>query len=290
MGFNENVNCISIAGVGLIGGSVGLALKRAGFKGRIVGFGRRWSSLKHAIDTKAVDSIEMDLSEAMKDTDMLIIATPVDTIAGLAKEAIKYAKKGCIITDVGSTKSKLVKEIESFIPNDIYFVGAHPMAGSHKTGVDSACATLFEQNLCIITPTESTNSDAVQTVSDMWQNMGSIIKIMSPEEHDFLISAASHLPHLVAYALVQLASSIENQQGRAIDFAGTGFADVTRIASGSPELWSGILLQNEEMVVSMIDKMNSELTEFKTILEAKDKSALMEKLTHIKQIRDSFRK
>ncbi len=290
MGFRENINCIAIAGVGMIGGSVGLALKRAGFKGRIIGFGRKWSSLKHAIDAKVVDSIEMDISEVMKDADMLIIATPVDVIAELAKKAIKYAKKGCIITDVGSTKSKLVKEIESFIPDHIYFVGTHPMAGSHKTGVDYAYASLFERNLCIITPTESTNKDAMHIVSDMWQSLGAIIKLMSPEEHDFLISAASHLPHIVAYALVLVAFNVENQQGRAIDFASTGFADVTRIASSDPELWSGIFFQNSEMIISMIDKMNSELTEFRSILEFKDRSALLEKLIYIKQIRDSFRK
>lgn len=290
MGFTENINCIAIAGVGMIGGSVGLALKKAGFKGKIIGFGRKWSSLKHAIDAKAVDSIEMDLSEVMKNADMLVIATPVDTIVELTRDAVKYAQKGCIITDVGSTKSKIVNEIEGFIPDDIYFIGAHPMAGSHKTGVDSANASLFEQNLCIITPTKSTNPNAIQIVSDIWQSIGSTVKLMSPDEHDFLISAASHLPHIVAYALVQVAYNVENQHGHAIDFASTGFADVTRIASGGPELWTGILLQNSEMIASMIDKMKSELTEFKAILETKDKSALMEKLKHIKQIRDSFRK
>jgi prephenate dehydrogenase len=288
--FNENVNRIVIAGVGMIGGSVGLALRQAGFKGEIIGFGRRLSSLERAVDTKAVDSAEMDLSKAMKDTAMLIIGTPVDTISGITKEALKYAQKGCIITDVGSTKSTLVKEIESFMPGDIYFVGAHPMAGSHKTGVDSAYAHLFEQTTCIITPTESTNANALKSVSEMWQTIGAIIKIMSPDEHDFLISAASHLPHVVACALAQVVFNTENQNGRAIDFAATGFGDTTRIASGSPELWNGILLQNSEMVISMINKMESELAEFRSILEAKDETSLLEKLTNIKQIRDSFRK
>jgi prephenate dehydrogenase len=288
--FNENVHRIVIAGVGMIGGSVGLALRQAGFKGEIIGYGRRLSSLERAVDTKAVDSAEMDLSKAMKDTDMLIIGTPVDTISVITKEALKYAQKGCIITDVGSTKSRLVKEIESFMPNDIYFVGAHPMAGSHKTGVDSAYAQLFERTMCIITPTESTNANALKSVSEMWQIMGSIIKIMSPDEHDFLISAASHLPHVVACALAQVVFNAENHNGRAIDFAATGFGDSTRIASGSPELWDGILLQNSEMVISMINKMESELAEFKDILEVRDETLLLEKLTRIKQIRDSFRK
>jgi len=289
MGFSENIDRIVVAGVGLIGGSVGLALKRIGFKGKIIGLGRRWSSLKRAIDAGAVDSVSMDFDEALKDADLLVIGTPVDTITEIAKEAVKYTPKGCIITDVGSTK-KLVNEIEKLMPDGVYFVGAHPMAGSHKTGVDSADSHLFEKSTCIITTTESTNPEAVDTVSEMWRMIGARIYKMSPEEHDFLIASASHLPHTVACALVNVVSNAENHQGRAIDFSATGFADMTRIASGSPEIWKGILLQNADMVVSMLGKMELELAEFRSLLETKNEEKLAEKLNWAKHIRDSIQR
>jgi len=289
MGFTENINRVVIAGVGMIGGSVGLSLKRVGFKGKIIGLGRRWSSLKRAIDAGAVDSVSMDFDEALKDADLLVIGTPVNTITEIVKEAIKYTPKGCIITDVGSTK-KLVNEIEKLMPDGVYFVGAHPMAGSHKTGVDSADAHLFEKSTCIITPTESTNSEAKDTVSEMWRMIGAHVYIMSPEEHDFLVAAASHLPHTVACALVNVVTDAENDQGRGIDFSATGFADMTRIASGSPEIWKGILIQNADMVVSMLDRMESELATFRNILETKNEEMLVEKLNQAKKIRDSIRR
>jgi prephenate dehydrogenase len=289
MGFPENIEHITIAGVGLIGGSVGLALKRAGFKGKIIGLGRRWSSLKKAIDAGAVDSVELDFAEALKDADLLVIGTPVDTITEIAKEAVKYTPKGCIITDVGSTK-RLVYEIEKLMPDGVYFVGSHPMAGSHKTGADSADAHLFEKTMCIITPTESTNPEATNIVSEMWRTMGAFIQVMSPEEHDFLVAAASHLPHTVACALVNVVSKAGNHKGQAIEFSATGFADMTRIASGSPEIWKGILLQNADLVASMLGRMELELAEFRSILETKNEELLVEKLTQAKQIRDLLRR
>jgi prephenate dehydrogenase len=205
----ERVNRVVIAGVGLIGGSVGLALKRAGFHGRIIGLGRRWSSLKNAIDAGAVDSATLDYEEALSDTDLMLIGTPVDVIPAIAEEAIKHAQSGCIITDVGSTKGQLVAEIEKFMTDDIYFVGAHPMAGSHKTGVAASDPSLFEGSVCIVTPTESTDSEAVALVSELWRTIGARVETMSPQEHDFLIAAASHLPHAVACALVQVVAGVE---------------------------------------------------------------------------------
>ena len=286
----EHINKIVVAGVGLIGGSVGLALKRAGFHGKIVGLGRRWSSLKKAIDAGAVDSATMDYKEALSDADLLLIGTPVDVIASIVKEAIKYVKKGCIITDVGSAKGQLVAEIEKLMPDGIYFVGAHPMAGSHRTGVEAADAFLFDKTTCIITPTESTNPETLEIASNLWRTMGARVEIMSPQEHDFLIAAASHLPHVVACALIQVVTGVESPAGRAIDLAATGFADITRIASGSPELWKGILLQNADMVSSMLGRFENELADMKKALDERDESKIMEKLEQAKRLRDSFRR
>jgi prephenate dehydrogenase len=290
MALPSNIKQIVIAGVGLVGGSVGLALKKTGFQGKIIGLGRRWSSLKKAIDAGAVDSVEMDFAEALKEADILLISTPVDTISKMVGEAVKYVPKGCIITDVGSTKAQLICEIEKLIPDGVYFVGGHPMAGSHKTGVESADADLFKGTLCILTPTESTKADALDLISNLWCIIGASVKVMSPDEHDFLIAAASHLPHTVACALTQVVSNAKNVQGSAMDFAATGFSDVTRIAAGSPEIWKGILIQNAEMVVSMLDKMEAELSEFRAILTTKNENMLMEKLVRAKQIRDSFKR
>lgn len=286
----EQMDRVVIAGVGLIGGSVGLALKRAGFRGKIVGLGRRWSSLKKAIDAGAVDSATLDFAEALSDADLLLIGTPVDVIPTIAKKAIEHARGGCIITDVGSTKGQLVTEIEEFMPEDIHFVGAHPMAGSHKTGVAAADASLFEGAVCIVTPTESTDPGGVDVVSELWRTVGARVELMSPQEHDLLIAAASHLPHVAACALAQVVAGVQNHRGRAIDFAATGFADTTRIASGSLDIWKGILLQNADMVISMLGRLEKELAEMRKVLDGRDEEKLVEKLGRAKQIRDSIQR
>ena len=286
----EQVGRIAIAGVGLVGGSVGLALKRARFQGKIVGLGRRWSSLKNAIDAGAVDSATLDYEEALNGADLLMICTPVDVIPEIAEKAVVYARSGCVITDVGSTKGHLVAEVEKLVPENIYFVGAHPMAGSHRTGVAAAKADLFDGSLCILTPTDSTNPDALGLVSSLWKAAGAQLEIMSPQDHDFLIAAASHLPHAVACALAQVVASAENDRGKALDFAATGFADTTRIASGDPRIWKGIFLQNADMVSSMLGRLENEITDVRKLLENRDEEKLMEKLTRAKRIRDSIRK
>lgn len=284
----EHVDRVVIAGVGLIGGSVGLAIKRAGFQGKITGLGRRWSSLNNAIDAHAVDFATLDYEEAMTGADLLLLCTPVDIMPEIAQKAVKYAKSGCIVTDVGSTKRQLVAEIERLIPEGVHFVGAHPMAGSHKTSVLAADASLFEGSICIITPTESTNPDAVDVVSGLWKMIGARVEIMSPQEHDFLIAAASHLPHVAACALAQVVAGVEDNRRRAIDFTATGFADTTRIAAGDPKMWTDILLKNADMVSSMLDRLEKELADLRTILDSKDEEKLMEKLKQVKQIRDSI--
>jgi len=285
----DDIKRIVIAGVGMIGGSVGLALKKAGFRGRIVGLGRRWSSLKIAIDMGTVDSGEMDYEEAMKDTDLLLISTPVDVISSIAREAVKYAKKGCIITDAGSTKALLAAEIEKIIPENIYFVGVHPMAGSHRTGAVAADANLFNGAKCIITPTEYTNPDALKIVSELWHKIGAHLELMSPQEHDYLVGAASHLPHVVASALIQVVSATENKRGKAIDFGAKGFADTTRIAGADPKIWKGILMQNAGVVSSMLEKMERELADIRKFLEDRDEKLIEEKLEIAKDLRDSLK-
>ncbi|MFC1716999.1 prephenate dehydrogenase [Candidatus Poribacteria bacterium] len=287
----ERVHRVVIAGVGLIGGSVGLAMKRAGFNGEIVGLGRRWSSLKNALDVGAVDSAILDYAEALGEADLLLIGTPVNTIPIIIEEAIKHTQPGCIITDVGSVKEWLVSKVEPLIPGNMHFVGAHPMAGSHMTSVTAASASLFDDRICIVTPTETTDSEAVKIVTELWKFMGARVEFMSPEEHDRLIAAASHLPHAVASALVSVVAGVESEKHKALDFTATGFEDTTvRIAGGSPELWTDILMQNAGMVSLMLGKLERELAEMRKLLSDMNEQELMEKLEQAKQIRDSIQR
>ncbi len=286
----DNVKRIAIYGVGLIGGSIGLALKNQGFKGKIIGVGRRWSSLKNAIDAKAIDSATMDLKEALEGAEILIICTPVDFIVSIVKEAIKFAGDGCIITDVGSTKKQLILEIEKIIPENLYFIGAHPMAGSHKTGVESASATLFKNSISILTPTESTDRSALEVISSLWKAVGSRVEYLSPDDHDLFIAAVSHVPHILACVLTDVACSVESNGKNALSYSATGFADMTRIAAGSPDIWKGIILQNADMISIILEKIENELSELRKILNNKDELQIMEKLKHAKQIRDSLKR
>lgn len=287
-GFND-INKIAIIGVGLIGGSLGLALKSKGFQGKIVGLGRRLSSLESALAKGAVDEIYLDFSEALKDTDLVIVCTPVDLIPQIVKQAAAYTRPGCIITDVGSIKRKITEEIEAFLPEHLKFVGSHPMAGSEKSGVGAAHSKLFENAVCIVTKTEDTNLIAIEVAKSMWQMVGAKIKLMSPQEHDLLIAAASHLPHLIASVLTKTVGEIDSNGKKALDFVATGFKDTTRIASGAPEIWKSILLQNSDYIFELIDLFARQLRDFKEALKNADESEIERYLALAKTIRDSIK-
>ncbi|MBM3239101.1 prephenate dehydrogenase [Candidatus Poribacteria bacterium] len=285
---DDNFKNITILGVGLIGGSLGLALKKHKFSGTIMGLGRRLSTLEIALEKGAVDRITLDFAEAIESADIVVISTPVELIAPMAEQVAKYAQDGCIITDVGSVKRMPISSIESFLPENVHFVGAHPMAGSEKSSVVAARADLFENALCILTPTEKTDPKALKMIESLWRNVGANVTVMSPTEHDFLIAAASHLPHLTACLLAQTVGDIRNRAGNALDFTATGFADTTRIAAGSPEIWKGIFMQNADMLIPMVEKLMEKLEAFKKILANKDESRLEKILTQAKKVRDSI--
>ena len=282
----KNIKNITILGVGLIGGSLGLALKKHNFSGTIMGLGRRFSTLEIAKKKGAVDRITLNFAEAIEPADIVVISTPVELIAPMVEKVAKHAKDECIITDVGGVKRLPISIIESFLPENIHFVGAHPMAGSEKSSVVAARAGLFENALCILTPTEKTASKALEMIKSFWQTVGANVTVMLPKEHDFLIAAASHLPHLTACLLAQTVGDIRNSAGNALDFTATGFADTTRIASGSPEMWKGIFMQNADMLIPMIEQLMGNLEAFKKILADKDEVQLEKVLKQAKRVRD----
>lgn len=274
--------------MGLIGGSLGLALKRYGFNGNITGLGRRMSTLKTALERNAVDRVTLEPGDSVAHADIVVIAAPVDVIADSVRKLSPYLSEDGIFTDVGSIKKSVVTKAEKSLPESLYFVGAHPMAGSEKSGVKAAHADLFEGAKCILTPTESTNQAAFQVVKKLWETVGANVRTMSPEEHDYLIAAASHLPHVIACVLTQTVANLETHQNRALDFTATGFRDSTRIAAGSPNVWESILSDNSQSLVKMIDEFIDILNVFKQSLNDFDKERLRELLIDAKMTRDSI--
>ena len=273
----DEINCLTIWGVGLIGGSLGLALKRNGFKGKLVGLGRNLERLQVALDLEAVDSITTDIQEGIFESELIVLCTPVSIVPENVIQIAKYKQTlniPTIITDVGSTKSFLVRTIESelklFSNETVSFVGGHPMAGSHETGVKSAKYSMFEGVTCILTPTEATDEHSLNTIRELWRFVGAQPHECTPEVHDLLIGAASHFPHLVASLLTNTVADVNTSNGRALDFTATGFRDTTRIAAGSPDLWTGIFMQNNEVMISLIDDFVSKLTDLKNLLQSND--------------------
>ena len=285
------VRHITILGVGLIGGSLGLALKAKGFQGKITGLGRRMSTLEIAIERGAVDVATTDFEVGLRDADVIIICTPVDLISAMVESVVAIRvtdSKPLLITDVGSVKRQILEDIESFFTaqklEHLHFIGSHPMAGSHESGVAAARAGLFEGAKCIVTPTEKTDAQTLQIIMGLWEYLGTELHLLSPAEHDVLIAGASHLPHLIASILANTAGAIP----RALDFAGMGFQDTTRIAAGSPEIWTGIFRQNADALMSLIDAFIENLTQFKTELENQNADAITRILTQAKILRESL--
>lgn len=283
---------ISILGVGLIGGSLGLALRSKGFRGVITGLGRRMQTLDIALARGAVDNATTDFHAGLCDADLVVVGTPVDLIPEMVERIAEIRTsdpRHLIITDVGSIKGQIVEEIENLLTaSDVHFVGSHPMAGSEQTSVAAARPDLFDGAKCIVTPTDNTHPQALRLVTDLWQYVDTQVCYFSPSDHDLLIAGASHLPHLIASILTNTVGEIGNDTAKALDFAATGFRDTTRIAAGSPELWRAIFIQNAHSLLPMIDSTIENLAQFKNLLENRDDIEIERLLAHAKMLRDAL--
>ena len=291
----QQIKNITILGVGLIGGSLGLALKENGFKGQITGLGRRRETLNIALERNVVDFATTDFKLGVEKADLLIIGTPVSLIPQMVKRFSAQAppKKPLFITDAGSVKTQVVREIDNFLSaqdhTHIHFVGSHPMAGSEKASVAEAKSTLFNNAKCIITPSMCTSPTAIQVVKDLWEFIGGYTIVLSPTDHDYLVAGASHLPHLIASVLTQTTQSVQTKSLRALELAATGFRDTTRIAAGSPEIWRDIFLQNSEFLIPMVKSTIQTLEQLSTLLTNKDSTKIEEFLAQAKEIRDTLK-
>lgn len=288
----RQIRNITILGVGLIGGSLGLALKAKGFRGEITGLGRRMQTLDIALERGAVDKATTDFHAGIHDADLVVVGTPVDLIPEMVQRIAETRisdLRPLLITDVGSIKGQVVEEIESCLTvPDLHFVGSHPMAGSEKTSIAAARADLFDGAKCIVTPTNNIHPQALKLVTDLWQSVDTRVYHLSPAEHDLLIAGASHLPHLIASILTNTVGEIGSDTAKVLDFAATGFRDTTRIAAGSPQIWRAIFMQNACSLLPMIDSTIENLAEFKTLLENQDDIEIERLLAHAKTLRDTL--
>lgn len=241
---------VTILGVGLIGASFALAMRKHGLCNEIAGHGRKEDNLIRAKEKGIVDSFDLDPSKACAGADLVLFAVPVGSFVDLLTKIKGALKKNAIVSDAGSVKGRLVRDMEALMPEGVYFVGAHPIAGSDRSGIDSAGADLFQGAKCIITPTEKTDREALAKITALWETFGSVIKIINPDEHDRIYAAVSHLPHLIAYEIM---NTVADMDGSYLAFSGQGFKDTTRIASSAPELWRDICLLNKDFILESIE-------------------------------------
>ena len=268
---------MTVIGVGLLGASLARACKERGLVEEITGYGRNRENLEKARVLKVIDHCSTDLAEAVKDADLVVLCTPVTSIIPLIQNMISKIRPGTLITDVGSVKEPIVMEAEKLVPEGVYFVGSHPIAGGENSGLEASTAGLYQNAKCIVTPTGKTNNKALEKISALWQAVGMQVINLSAEEHDFVFGAVSHLPHIVVYALMNTLGALRTQDDREVTaFSGAGLKDITRIASSDPVMWRDICLSNRNHSLDLIDRFQNKLDEIRSTIEKGDGEALKE--------------
>jgi prephenate dehydrogenase len=258
---------ITVIGLGLIGGSLAWALKRAGNVGEVYGVDIDDGAIDYAIREHIIDVGSTDLRAGVNNADVVVIATYVGIIPKIAKSLASILSPDTTVTDVGSVKAKVVTEIENLLPKDVSFVGGHPIAGTERSGIFQASSELFKGKKCILTPTVNTSDESLVRVRKLWESVGAKVYTMTPEDHDRVFAYVSHLPHTVAYALLNSVASREGRTAEIFHFAGGGLKDFTRIGESSPEMWSDIFMANRENVLAAIVDFKKEIEKIRVTIE-----------------------
>jgi cyclohexadieny/prephenate dehydrogenase len=275
------IETLAVVGVGLIGGSVALAARRRGVAARIVGIDHDPEVLQRARRTGLIDEGFTEIETGVARADLVVFCTPVDQIASQVRAAVRVCRPGTLLTDAGSTKVEMLRELAD-LPDDVLFVGSHPLAGSEKSGSAYADGELFQGRLVLLTPEPRTSPRAVERVRTFWQALGARTDLLSPKEHDQALAYTSHLPHLVASALAGVVPLDW------VDLSAGGFRDTTRIAGGSPSLWTAIVQANRPAILAALEQFEEQLGRFRRALEAGDRAGTERLLRQGKQHRDAF--
>ena len=285
----QKIGTVAIVGVGLIGGSIGLALRRLGLADEIVGIGRRATSLRKARQHGTVDRTTTDLERGVSQAELVVVCTPVNSIVPLIIRIGTSCRSGSLITDAASTKAEIVSSVDRQLnlgsaghAPPARFVGSHPLAGDHRTGPEHARADLFEGHTVILTPTRNSRSKDVARLRQFWSALGSEVVTMSAREHDRALASTSHLPHLMASAI-----SASTPRGY-LPLVASGWLDTTRVAAGDPQLWCEILLSNRKHVLDSLSRVEKTINLLRASLENEDSRKLQQLLSKAKKIRDAL--
>jgi cyclohexadieny/prephenate dehydrogenase len=282
-------NKLALIGIGLIGSSIARATRRDAIASEIAISTRSAATLDRARELGLGDSYHVDPAEAVRDADLVILCVPVGA-CGSAGQAIAGAlKPGAIVSDVGSVKGSVVKQLKPVLPQGVHLVPAHPVAGTEYSGPDAGFATLFQNRWCILTPEAETDVAAVQKVRLFWERLGSNVEVMNPEHHDLVLAITSHIPHLIAYNIVGTAADLEDvTQSEVIKFSAGGFRDFTRIAASDPTMWRDVFLHNKDAVLETLGRFSEDLSALQRAIRWGDGEALFDLFTRTRAIRRSI--
>lgn len=276
----------TIIGLGLIGGSIALGLKKAGLARTVLGVDQDAEQLKVAASRGAVDAYTSDPAGGVEGADLIVLATPVGAFEQVIRQVLPKLPAACLVTDVGSTKAVWVGFMERTLPETVVFVGGHPIAGKEKSGIQAASETLFKGAKCVLTSTPRTDPRALERIKGLWEALGSEVVLMSPAEHDRIFAAVSHLPHLVAYALISALLELNRPDEDLLFYSAGGLRDFTRIAGSSPEMWRDVCLSNRENLLEAVEACLTALRRIKDYIQAQDGEALYREFGRARKIRE----
>jgi len=277
---------VAFIGIGLIGSSLARRIRRDGLAREIVACTRRAETLEKIKQLKLADRVTADPAEAVKGADLVVIATPLSAYAEIGARIGMSLKQGAIVTDVGSVKNSAIRDLKPSLPPYVHFIAGHPVAGTEHSGPESGFAELFEGRWCILTPVNGTDPAALAKLTKLWEATGSKVVTMDPEHHDKVLAIVSHLPHLIAYTIVDTATNLERDlQSEVIEFSASGFRDFTRIAASDPVMWRDVFLANREAVLEMLQRFTEDLTALQRAIRHGEGDKLQELFTRTRAIR-----
>ena len=280
------VERLALIGTGLIGGSIARAARASGAAKTIVATARSAETRKRVVELGFADHVTQTSAEAVKDADLVIVSIPVGASGAVAKDIGPHLKQGAILSDVGSVKGSVVRDMAPYVPKGVHFIPAHPVAGTEHSGPDSGFAELFVNRWCILTPVEGTDPTATEKLSAFWSALGAYVEIMTADHHDLVLAVTSHLPHLIAYTIVGTADELGDvTQSEVLKFSAGGFRDFTRIAASDPTMWRDIFMHNKDAVLEMLGTFNEDLSKLTRAIRRGDGDALFEHFVRTRAIR-----